>query len=50
MLFEFFRTQLAKFDESDLDPIGRRIIEACLDRVPVEQYTDIMNERVPQLV
>lgn len=37
-LKEFFGVQLSKFMEADLDPIGRKIIECCLDEGSVEDY------------
>ncbi len=43
MLFEFFSKQLSKFDDPDLLPEGRRIIEACLDKAPIEAYADLMS-------
>ncbi len=42
VLFQFFAKQLAKFDVPDLDPLGRRIVEACLSRVPVETYDELI--------
>ena len=41
MLYEFFEQQLAKFDEPDLDPLGKRIIEACLNRASMETYSEL---------
>ena len=38
MLYEFFKKQLAKFDEPDLDPLGQRIIDACLNHASMEEY------------
>ena len=37
-LYEFFEKQLRKFDESDLDPLGRKIIDCCISRGKVEDY------------
>ncbi len=34
----FFREQLSKFLEADLDPVGRQIIQCCLDGGKVEDY------------
>ena len=45
MLYNFFREQLAKFDRSYLTPLGRRIIEACLDGASVEDYVKIFDEQ-----
>lgn len=44
MLYDFFEQQLAKFDDRDLDPLGRRIIEACLNRATMEAYTEILDD------
>lgn len=41
MLYVFFRKQLATFDEPDLDPLGREIITACLDRACVKTYESL---------
>jgi hypothetical protein len=38
MLYNFFRQCLADFVEPDLDPVGRQIIECCLDGGSVEDY------------
>jgi hypothetical protein len=35
---EFFRRELAPFLTGELDPLGRRIIEACMDDVTQEDY------------
>ena len=42
ILFNFFRVELAKFLEADLDPFGRRIIECCLDGGTVVEYDQII--------
>jgi hypothetical protein len=31
MLYSFFRRELSSFLEPDLDPLGKAIIECCLD-------------------
>jgi hypothetical protein len=38
ILKDFFEEQLVKFLDADLDPLGRRIIEACLAGASVEDY------------
>ena len=38
ILYGFFRRELPKFLEEDLDPEGRRIIECCLDGGTLEDY------------
>lgn len=38
ILQNFFVRCLSKFKEDDLDPLGRRIIECCLDRGSVADY------------
>jgi hypothetical protein len=38
ILYDFFRTCLADFNEPDLDPVGRQIIECCLDGGSLHDY------------
>ncbi|MGC9520933.1 MAG: DUF4914 family protein [Anaerolineae bacterium] len=38
MLYDFFREQLNLYLVDDLDPLGRRIIECCLDNGSVRDY------------
>jgi hypothetical protein len=38
MLYEFFRKYLADFMDPDMDPLGRRIIECCLDGGSVADF------------
>ena len=41
----FFHRELAPYlDEPDLDPLGRRIIEACLSGARVEEYSGLMED------
>jgi len=42
ILRDFFRKELMTFLEPDLLPLGRRIINACLDDCPVEEYARIL--------
>ncbi|MBE0678017.1 MAG: DUF4914 family protein [Bacteroidales bacterium] len=42
ILRDFFRKELVKFLEPDLLPLGRKIISACLDDCPVEEYAKIL--------
>lgn len=44
MLYQFFVKQLAKFDEPDLDPLGKRIVQACIDRVPTQHYVELLEQ------
>lgn len=37
-LYDFFRQCLAKFDHQDLNPLGRQIIQCCLDRGTYADY------------
>jgi hypothetical protein len=41
MLTEFFHRQIREFLVDDLRPLGRKIIEACLDGANVEEYRKI---------
>ncbi len=38
MLTEFFKKELKKYCTKDLNPLGRQIIEACLNDAPLEYY------------
>ncbi len=43
MLVDFFHRELSPYlDESDLDPLGRQIIECCLRSVGVDEYADLL--------
>ncbi len=44
MLTEFFQRELPKFLQEDLDPLGRRIIECCLNGGSVEDYRRLMED------
>ncbi len=44
ILIDFFKQQLDKFLTDDLDPLGRKIIEMCMDDAPVSAYADVMGE------
>ncbi|MCA9230550.1 MAG: DUF4914 family protein, partial [Planctomycetales bacterium] len=41
-LYSFFRGELEKFLEPDLSPLGRQIIECCLQGGTVEQYSELL--------
>jgi hypothetical protein len=41
-LYAFFGEHLAQFLEADLLPLGRRIIECCLERCSVEDYVRLL--------
>jgi len=42
MLVGFFHEQIRKFLVDDLDPVGKQIIEACLDGASVQDYDAMM--------
>jgi len=42
ILLEFFHRMLEQFNTPDLDPLGRKIIETCLNNGTVEDYEKIM--------
>ncbi len=42
ILYDFFRKQLDLFLTDDLDPLGRQIIECCLDEGSVEDYARLI--------
>ena len=42
ILQDFFEMELKQFLHPDLDPLGHRIIECCLDKGSVENYSDLL--------
>lgn len=42
VLYAFFRKQLAEFLEPDLQPMGRQIIQCCLDNGTAEDYMKLL--------
>jgi len=42
ILEDFFRRELAKYLTPELDPTGRKIIEACLNRTSVDNYNELI--------
>lgn len=44
-LYEFFETCLKKFDHPDLAPLGRDIIDCCLDRGSFEDYSKLIEQQ-----
>jgi hypothetical protein len=42
ILREFFAQQLPKFLEADLMPLGRKIIERCLEGATVQEYAELI--------
>ena len=42
MLQEFFEEQLPQYMESDLLPIGKKIIELCLNKASLEDYNEVI--------
>ena len=42
MLFDFFRTELEKYQTNDLSPTGKRIIDVCLSGGTVDDYLSII--------
>lgn len=43
ILADFFKRELQQFLEDDLHPVGRRIIECCLDDGSVEDYEKLLD-------
>jgi len=41
-LTDFFHKQVSQFLEDDLDPLGKQIIEACLDGAELDAYEQLM--------
>jgi hypothetical protein len=44
ILYDFFRQHLAQFLVPDLDPLGRQIIECCMDGGSVAEYDSLIRE------
>jgi hypothetical protein len=42
ILYEFFKKELAKYLVPELLPLGRKIIETCMDDSPVELYNQLL--------
>ncbi len=42
ILKNFFHNELKKYLDPDLEPLGKQIIECCLDNGPVENYLDML--------
>jgi hypothetical protein len=42
ILYDFFREQLSLYREDGLDPLGREIIECCLDQGTVHDYESLI--------
>jgi hypothetical protein len=42
ILYDFFRRQLTEFIEDDLEPLGRRIIQCCLDKGSTADYETLI--------
>lgn len=43
MLTDFFKSQLENFNSNNLDPLGRKIIETCLNNGTVGDYYDLIS-------
>jgi hypothetical protein len=43
-LYAFFEKCLAKFDHADLLPLGRQIIQCCLDRGGFDDYSALIRQ------
>lgn len=46
VLSEFFKKELAKYDTPDLNPLGRQIIDCCMNDGMVEDYLKLMPIRL----
>ena len=42
ILNDFFKSQLVKFNTPELDPLGKKIIECCLNDGTLEDYLELM--------
>lgn len=46
ILYEFFRQELVRFLEEDLNPLGRRIIECCMDGGTLPDYERLIPQQI----
>ncbi len=46
-LSEFFKREVQKFNKPDLSPLGKKIIEACLNDASVEEYAELIQIKHP---
>lgn len=44
ILYDFFRQELKLYLEPDLNPLGRQIIECCLDNGSLQDYETLIPE------
>jgi hypothetical protein len=44
MLNEFFKRELKQFLVPELDPLGRKIIETCLENGTLEDYIKLLGD------
>lgn len=45
ILSDFFKKELVKFNTPELNPIGKKIIECCLNDAPLDEYLSIIPMR-----
>jgi len=45
ILTDFFKEELKKYDVPELHPVGRKIIECCLNDAPLEEYINLIPMR-----
>lgn len=45
ILTDFFKKEIQEYLTDDLDPLGKKIIEACLNNASVEEYEKLMTMR-----
>ncbi|MCL2630104.1 MAG: DUF4914 family protein [Firmicutes bacterium] len=46
MLSDFFKKQLADFDTPELDPLGKKIIDLCMNDATLEEYLELIPMRL----
>ncbi len=46
ILTDFFKKELAKYDSPDLDPLGRKIIDCCMNDGTLSDYIDLIPIRL----
>jgi hypothetical protein len=45
ILVEFFKNEVRKYDQEGISPLGKRIIDACLNDATIEEYAALIESR-----
>lgn len=45
MLTEFFKNEVRKFDQEGISPLGKQIIDACLNDATIEEFAALIETK-----